>query len=100
MTRAELWLSGRAEGVPPTLLENMVSALPDLEEEVPTALATGAISLYAAVARGDGGRADALPLLAADALFTHAFEAQAEVDPDGLEGLVLRCEARLGEIVP
>lgn len=100
MTRAELWLRGRAEGVPPTLLECMLAALPAGGDDIPLALAEAAVDLYAAVARGPGDRADALPLLAADALFTHAFEAQAEMDPERIDQLVAHCEGRLGAVVP
>jgi hypothetical protein len=76
----------------------MVRALPDSDDAVPVALAEAALTLYAAVARGSGGRDDALPLLAADALLTHAFEAQAEADPEGVAELADRYGAsgRLG----
>jgi hypothetical protein len=40
---------------------------------------------------GRGGREDALALLAADALLTHALEAQAELDPDGVAEFAARC---------
>lgn len=100
MTAAELWLQGRVDGAPGALVERMRSALPPGEESVPEALARAALDLYAAVVRGSGGRQDALPLLAADALFTHAFEAQAEIDPEGVADLVARCERGLGEIAP
>jgi hypothetical protein len=76
----------------------MVRVLPDHDEAVPVALAEAALALYAQVARGSGGRDDALPLLAADALLTHAFEAQAEADPNGVADLADRYGAggRLG----
>jgi hypothetical protein len=100
VTAAELWLRGRAEGVPPALFRAMVAALPREASVVPAALVTGAMHLYGAVASGTGDRSDALPLLAADALLTHAFEAQAEMAPAGLESLVSRCEDALGAIAP
>lgn len=100
MTAAELWLRGRVDGVPPALFRSMLEALPPQDHAIPEALAGAAITLYAQVARGAGDRSDALPLLAADALFTHAFEAQAEVDPLGVDALVVRCERGLGEVVP
>lgn len=100
MTPAELWLRDRAQGVPPELLARMLQALPASGGAVPDALVDAAAHLYAAVAEGSGVRADALPLLAADALFTHAFEAQAEIDPEGVEPLVTRCEQALSGIVP
>jgi hypothetical protein len=78
---------------PPALLESMLAALPgDADLPVPDALAAGALSLYAGLP-ATGGREDALPLLAADALFTHALEAQAEADPDGVAALAERMGA-------
>ncbi|MBW3629747.1 MAG: hypothetical protein KY464_10670 [Gemmatimonadetes bacterium] len=100
MSTAEGWLRARVSGAPPELLSTMIAALPNAPGAVPDALAGGALSLYARVANGSGGREDALPLLAADALLTHAFEAQAELDPAGLEALAIRWGARgaLGEV--
>ena len=83
MTPAEAWLRERVADTPPELLDAMIRALPG-EGEVPEALAAGAVELYRAVLAGNGRREDAYPLLAADALFTHALEAQAEADPDGV----------------
>jgi hypothetical protein len=71
----------------------MLGALPaDAALPVPDALAAGALALYARLPE-TGGRADALPLLAADALFTHALEAQAEADPHGVGALAERMGA-------
>jgi hypothetical protein len=100
VTPAREWLLGRLQGAPPALLERMVEALPESDAPVPDVLAQAALDLYATVARGSGGREDALPLLAADALFTHAFEAQAERDPEEMATLVARCERGLGTILP
>jgi hypothetical protein len=92
VTGAE-WLRGRLADAPPALLDTMLAALPaDGELPVPDALAAGALALYARLPVS-GGRADALPLLAADALFTHALEAQAEADPDGVAALADRTGA-------
>jgi hypothetical protein len=95
------WLRDRLPGAPGPLLDCMVRALPADAPGVPDALATAALSLYAQVAGGGGGRQDALPLLAADALLTHAFQAQAETDPDGVSDLATRwgAEGRLGDLV-
>lgn len=90
MTAAE-WIRGRLADAPPALLETMLAALPvGGEMPVPEALAEGALKLYAALLHGSGGREDALPLLAADALFTHALEAQAEADPAAVPALAER----------
>ena len=100
MTAAESWLRQRVPDAPPELLATMIGALPDGAATEPDALAAAAVSLYRRVAAGRGGRDDALPLLAADALLTHAFEAQAELDPAGLDGLAERYGVRgaLGEV--
>ena len=94
MNAAEGWLRERAPDAPPDLLTAMLSAVDDGSAPVPDALAAGALALYRRVASGAGGREDALPLLAADALLTHAFEAQAELDPAGLEALATRWGVR------
>lgn len=92
MTAAE-WVRGRLEDAPPALLDAMLAALPaDAALPVPDALAAGALALYAGLP-ATGGREDALPLLAADALFTHALEAQAEADPGGVAALAERMGA-------
>ena len=96
MTPAEAWVRERLEDAPPALLETMLAALPaDADLPVPEALAQGALGLYARLLADGGGvdRRDALPLLAADALFTHALEAQAEIDPDGVPALAERIGA-------
>ncbi|HEX7241957.1 MAG TPA: hypothetical protein VF263_16865, partial [Longimicrobiaceae bacterium] len=90
MTPAEGWIRERLADAPPALLDAMAAALPTDAPSVPDALAAAAAALLEAVARGSGGREDALPLLAADALFTHALEAQAEADPDGIPALAER----------
>lgn len=89
-------MRGRLADAPPALLQTMLSALPDdAALAVPDALAEGALALYAGLLRDGAGarRADALPLLAADALFTHALQAQAEADPDGVAPLAERIGA-------
>jgi hypothetical protein len=95
------WLRNRLPGAPGPLLDCMIRALPADARDVPEALATAALSLYARVLDSSGGREDALPLLAADALLTHMFQAQAETDPDGVSDLATRwgAEGRLGDLV-
>ena len=96
MTAAEAWVRGRLADAPPALLDAMLAALPaDDDLALPDALAQAALRLYAGLMARDGGthRDDALPLLAADALFTHALEAQAEADPDGVPALAERIGA-------
>jgi hypothetical protein len=81
--RSLRWLREHLADAPPELLDAMAAAVPD-EDDVPEALAAGAVALFERVLRGTGGREDALALLAADALLTHALEAQAELDADGV----------------
>jgi hypothetical protein len=100
MTEAAEWLRRRLPRAPAPLLDQMLHALPSAVESIPDALAEAALALYATVLAGRGGRAEALPLLAADALLTHAFQAQAELEPAGLPELARRVGAagRLGEL--
>ncbi|HEU0302225.1 MAG TPA: hypothetical protein VFR37_22400 [Longimicrobium sp.] len=96
MTPAEAWIRARLPGAPPALLGAMLAALPeDSHQPVADALAEGGLRLYGELLRGGEGarREDALPLLAADALFTHALEAQAEDDPDAVSALAERIGA-------
>ena len=93
MTPAELWLREHCPGAPPRLLDCMVGALPAMSGSVPDALLQGAARLYREVAASDCTRTDALPLLAADALLTHAFQVQAELDVAGIAALADRCSA-------
>ncbi len=101
MTVAERWLRERLPDAPAELLNTMAAALPpEGGGALADILAAGALRLYAALGGGAGGRESALPLLAADALLTHALEAQAEADPDGLVDFVKRWGAsgHLGEL--
>ena len=101
MTAAGRWLENRLGDAPAELLQAMHQALATEDGPVAEALAGAAMTLYGQVLVSGGGRADALPLLAADALLTHAMEAQAEADPAGLAAFVERWGAagRLGELV-
>ena len=99
MTAAAGWLRARLAGAPPELLHAMLAEVGD-GEDVPEALASASAALYARVLRGTGGREDAPPLLAADALLTHSLEARAEDGPDGVAEFARRWggAGRLGEL--
>lgn len=101
MRPGEEWLRSRLERAPAELLETMLAALPDAAQSEEDALAEGAILLYARVVAGSGGRGDALPLLAADALLTHAFQVCAERRPEALGAFAAAWGGggRLGEVV-
>jgi hypothetical protein len=91
VSAAERWLRDHVGSAPPALLDAMVGALAsDAGETVPEALAAGALHLYRGLLHGSGGREDALPLLAADALLTHAVQAQAELDPESVDEFTRR----------
>jgi hypothetical protein len=98
MTRAEVvdWL-GRRRPIPPDALRiHLEQAVRDRPAALPEHLAQeGAELLRQVVAASPAGRERALDLLAADALVTYAFEAQAELDVLGLEALAERVR-RLG----
>jgi hypothetical protein len=89
---AAAWLRARVPGAPPALLAAMLDALGPEDDglPLPDALAAAAVRLYAHVRDGSGGREDALPLLAADALLTHALQAQAEADPAAVAAFARR----------
>ena len=97
MTRREVltWLEARRP-VPPDALRacleaTVTDAEPSSRVPLPDQLALLGRRLLGRVAgRPNGGRELALELLAADALITYAFEAQAEVDAAGLAALAER----------
>jgi hypothetical protein len=69
----------------------LVALAQDAPGSAPEHLADAGVALLARVLeRPAGGRELALDLLAADALVTYAFEAQAEVDTAGLATLARR----------
>lgn len=93
MTRTELvaWLEARHPAPPPTLQAHLLALAHDAPGSVPEHLADAGVALLARVLdQPNGGRELALDLLAADALVTYAFEAQAEVDTGGLAMLARR----------
>ncbi len=85
------WLAARRPAAPATLVEPMTRWLEDSPAGLPDHLAqAGRALLERVLARPQGGRELALDLLAADALVTYAFEAQAEEDAGGLVHLAER----------
>lgn len=93
MSEAERWLRARLDGAPPELLDEMAAWLDRVDPDLPTAdrlAAAARAALDDLLARGSGERRDALPLLAADALLTHALEAQAQADVAAVAGFARR----------
>jgi hypothetical protein len=85
------WLASRRPVAPPTLVEPMTRRLEPSTARLPDHLAVaGKALLDGVLSHPEGGRELALDLLAADALVTYAFEAQAEVDARGLVDLAER----------
>lgn len=90
------WLDSRRPAPPPTLrahLDRRVTTGPSGggERALPDHLAAaGSDLLERVLSRPAAGRDLALDLLAADALVTYAFEAQAEADPGRLVELARR----------
>lgn len=92
-SRAEVqqWLDGRRPVPPPTLRRHLLSLVQDRPGNLADHLADeGASVLRRVLDQPEAGRELALDLLAADALVTYAFEAQAEVDTAGLQALARR----------
>lgn len=87
MTRDELirWLDGRRPAPPAALAARLRELADSSPLPLPDHLAALGLALLRGVsARPGAGRGLALDLLAADALVTYAFEAQAETDIEGL----------------
>jgi hypothetical protein len=92
-TRAELlaWLSSRRPPAPESLASHLAALVSEPRATIPETLAAAGAELMSRVAAAPaGGRELALDLLAADALITYAFEAQAESDIEGLATLAGR----------
>ena len=97
------WIRQRVSSAPSELLDAMIlAASPHDGLPVAEGLAEAALGLYRRVAASGGTREDALDLLAADALFTHAFQAQAENAPDRADDFTERWSGRgrLAEVTP
>ena len=81
------WLDAREPAPPPRLRERLAALLSAHVDGAvtPEALLRASAAVLAHLVQdGDTARASALELLAADALATYAFEAQAD-DPEGLD---------------
>ncbi|HEX6066605.1 MAG TPA: hypothetical protein VFZ04_20365 [Longimicrobiales bacterium] len=89
MTNAVAWLEPHLVGAPEQLRRRMLAAI-EPAESVPHALAEAALGcLRDALENPD----EALDLLAADALLTHALHAAAEQGDDALQRLVESLDA-------
>ena len=92
------WLAARQPAPPDRIGAHVMSAAAEASGALAETLARAGVTLLRRVAAApEGGRELALDLLAADALITYAFEAQAETDVDGLIALAARLE-RSGDL--
>jgi hypothetical protein len=95
MDPGERWIRERLDAAPPELTGAMIEAVWAIPSGgLADRFAGAAIRLYQSVVEGSTGRDTALPLLAADALFTHSFQVQAETDVAALPAFVERWSAR------
>jgi hypothetical protein len=83
------WLASHTAGAPDSLCERVLAwaALTDPGQPISERLSSAGQAALEAVLHSGQDRSVALDLLAADALVTLAFLAQAECDPGGLQGL-------------
>lgn len=75
------WLEARRPAPPTALADrvrDLVASVPDEDEPAAACLRAAEQALARLVREGDAGRAQALDLLAIDALVTYAFEAAAD----------------------
>lgn len=81
MTETERWIERRLEGAPEPVLAAMRQAVAGQAGSPGVVLVRSALVEYRRVLGGSGRREDATPLLIADALLTHAFQAEADTGP-------------------
>lgn len=87
------WLAGRRPAAPDGLAAHLAGVVGESTGPIPDALGVTGLRLLERVAGAPrGGRELALDLLAADAFITYAFEAQAELDVDGIAQLAARVD--------
>src|SRR5690606_3951221 len=99
VTGGERWVRQRLASAPPRLTEAMTTGAWEPGDSVAEELALRATALYETVVESSGGREGALARLAADALFTHAFQALAETDPEAIPAFAARWGGgRLGRL--
>lgn len=96
MSIPDSWLASHTAGAPDSLCQRVLAwaALTDPGQPIPERLSSAGQAALEAVLHSGQDRSVALDLLAADALVTLAFLAQAEGDPGGLQ--VLARQVRVG----
>ena len=92
----ETWLARRLESAPPELAEAVWLLVRGRLAEGEDGLVHAALDALAAATEGDGTRADAVTLLAADAILTYALEASADPSLGGSAAQASELAARIG----
>ncbi|WP_420614606.1 hypothetical protein [Candidatus Palauibacter sp.] len=92
----ETWLARRLESAPPELEEAVWPLVRGRLAEGEDGLVQAALDALTAATEGDGTRADAVTLLAADAILTYALEAAADSALGGSAARASRLAARIG----
>ena len=92
----ETWLARRLKSAPPELEEAVWPLVRGRLAEGEDGLVQAALDALAAATEGDGTRADAVTLLAADAILTYALEAAADPALGGSAARASELAARIG----
>jgi hypothetical protein len=99
-----VWLAAREPHAPPPLRDRMDSSLAAFDGDtssMPHILAEAGLACLKEALQLGPARPAAFPLLAADALLTHACEAAAEAGPDALAKLCAALDLRrFAELLP
>ena len=92
----EAWLAGRLEGAPAELADAVWPLVRGRLEEGEDGLMHAALAALATVEEGEANRAQAVTLLAADAILTYALEAAADPALGGSAARARRLADRAG----
>ena len=92
----ETWLARRLESAPPELAEAVWPLVRERLAEGEDGLVQASLDALAAATEGEATRADAVTLLAADAILTYALEASADPALGGSAAQASELAARIG----
>lgn len=92
----ETWLARRLDSAPPELAEAVWPLVRERLAEGEDGLVHASLDALAAATEGEATRADAVALLAADAILTYALEAAADPALGGSAARASRLAARIG----
>lgn len=92
----ETWLAGRIESAPPELAEAVWPLVRGRLAEGEEGLVHAALDALSAATEGEATRAEAVTMLAADAILTYALEAAADPALGGSAARASRLAERIG----